>query len=96
MCNFLGIVTVFAMLWASVGTVLYGCLLDSLGWDKMSFEARLDTVHRRIPVVRPDSRFVSKQQFARTNNGTWAISSKRSRARKDAPEDASPIQHCDP
>lgn len=41
MYDFLGVVTVFTMLWASVGTVLYGCLLDSLGWNKISFEARL-------------------------------------------------------
>jgi hypothetical protein len=29
-----------AILWASVGTVLYECLLDYLGWNKMGFEAR--------------------------------------------------------
>ena len=40
MYGFLGIVTAFAILWASVGTALYGCRLDSLGWNKMSFEAR--------------------------------------------------------
>jgi len=39
MLVFLRLVTVFALLWALAGSLLFGYLIDYLGWNKMSFEA---------------------------------------------------------